>query len=234
MHAPDRHPRQFAQPQHRLAYTRSIMSEPNAIDAGNPPTNSRKALDALLDSMIEHPEKHIEIAAEVESRFGQDQATLILDMTGFTRTTRTHGIVSFLLMIHQMHRMTCPSIKTHGGRLIKTEADNLFCLFDTVQAALAAALDIIHRLEMVNFVLPEDRHLYASIGIGYGRILNIENQDLFGDEVNLSCKLSEDIASRNAILFTEHAHAQLGERADTTRQEVSISGLALVYYELTR
>ena len=210
------------------------MSDPNAIAAGPPSPTSRKALDALLDAMIEHPEKHLEIAAEVEARFGQDQATLILDMTGFTRTTRTHGIVSFLLMIHQMHRMTCPSIKAHGGNLIKTEADNLFCLFDTVQAALAASLDIIHRLEMVNFVLPEDRHLYASIGIGYGRILNIENRDLFGDEVNLSCKLSEDIAARNAILLTERAYAQLPPRSDMVQQEVSLSGLPLVYYELAR
>ncbi len=210
------------------------MPDPHATGPATEHPNSRKALDALLDAMIEQPERHLDIASEVEARFGQDQATLILDMTGFTRTTRTHGIVSFLLMIHQMHRMTCPSIKAHGGRLIKTEADNLFCLFDTVQASLAAALDIVHRLTMVNFVLPEDRHLYASIGIGYGRILNIEDQDLFGDEVNLSCKLSEDIATRNAILLTEHAYAQLPARTDMVQQEVSLSGLPLVYYELTQ
>ena len=189
----------------------------------------------MLDAMIEHPERHIQIAAEIEARFGQDQATLILDMTGFTRTTRTHGIASFLLMIHQMHRLTCPSIAAHGGKLIKTEADNLYCLFDTVPAALAAALDIVQRLTMVNFVLPEDRHLYASIGIGYGRILNIEDRDLFGDEVNLSCKLSEDIAARNAILLTERAYALLPEpRTNMIKQEVSLSGLALEYYELAR
>jgi class 3 adenylate cyclase len=210
------------------------MSDPTPVDPSAPQTNSRQALDTLLCEMIDHPERHPAIVDEIEARFGQDRAILILDMSGFTRTTRSHGIVSFLLMIHQMQRMACPSIAAHGGKLIKTEADNLFCLFDSVQAALAAALDIIHRLEMVNFVLPEDRHLYASIGIGYGRILNIEDQDLFGDEVNLSCKLSEDIATRNAILFTEHAHEQIGPRNDTVQQELSLSGLALVYYELTR
>lgn len=211
------------------------MTHPTPDDQNTPPPTSRRALNAMLDAMIEHPEQHLEIGAEIESRFGQDQATLILDMTGFTRTTRTHGIVSFLLMIHQMHRMTCPSIAKHGGKLIKTEADNLFCLFNSVPAALAAAQDIVHRLTMVNFVLPEDRHLYASIGIGYGRILNIEDLDLFGDEVNLSCKLSEDIATRNAILLTEQACAQLPEpRSALVQQEVSVSGLSLVYYELTQ
>ena len=204
-----------------------------ADHASAPLANSRKALDALLNQMIEHPERHPDIAAEIEAVFGQERATLIIDMSGFTRTTRTHGIVSFLLMIHQMHRMCCPSIDAHGGKLVKTEADNLFCLFDSVEAALAAAQDVVHRLTMVNYVLPEDRHLYASIGIGYGRILNIEDRDLFGDEVNLSCKLGEDIAARNAILLTEQAYAQVHESGSSLiRQEVSVSGLTLVYYEL--
>ena len=210
------------------------MSDPHPIDDGKQP-NSRQALDALLCEMIDHPEHHQAIVEKIEARFGQDRATLIIDMSGFTRTTRTHGIVPFLLMIHQMHCIAGPSIAAHGGTLVKTEADNLFCLFDTVQAALAAALDIIQRLDMVNFVLPEDRHLYASIGIGYGRILNIADEDLFGDEVNLSCKLSEDIAKQNMILLTEHAYAQLPEpRSNMIQQELSLSGLTLVYYELTR
>ena len=210
------------------------MTSPCPDDDITQQPNSRKVLDGLLDQMIEHPERHAAIVEEVEKRFGNQQATLILDMTGFTRTTRTHGIVSFLLMIHQMHRMTCPSIGKHGGTLVKTEADNLFCLFETVEAALAAANDIVNRLEMVNLVLPEDRHLYASIGIGYGFILNIEDKDLFGDEVNLACKLSEDIGERNAILFTERAHEQLGPRGDTARKEVNISGITLPYHELKR
>jgi len=211
------------------------MSDLQAIE-NDPaePQNTLKALGVLLDAMIEHPEQQSSIAEEIERRFGQDHATLILDMSGFTRTTRTHGIVSFLLMIHQMHRIACPSIAKHGGKLIKTEADNLFCLFDTVDAALAASQDIVSRLEMVNLLMPEGRHLYASIGIGYGRILNIADKDLFGDEVNLSCKLSEDIAAQNAILLTEHAFAKLPVRGDMAQREVSISGISLVYYELMR
>jgi len=209
------------------------MNEPSNGQGDRHPANSRPALDALLDDMIEHPERRAAITEEIEQRFGQRQATLILDMTGFTRTTRTHGIVQFLLMIHQMHRMCCPSIGEHGGKLIKTEADNLFCLFPDVASALASAHDIIGRLQTANLVLPEDRHLYASIGIGHGYILNIADEDLFGDEVNLACKLSEDIGEKNAILFTERAREQLGEtEVDTEVREVSISGISLVYHEL--
>ncbi len=195
--------------------------------------NSRKALDRLLQDMIEQPERRMAIAEAIESQFGQDRAILILDMTGFSRTTHRHGIVAFLLMIHQMQRIACPCIKAHGGVLVKTEADNLFCLFDTVDAALAAAQDISRRLELINVVMPADRHLYASIGVGYGRVLNIEDEDLFGDEVNLTCKLSEDIAEQGAILVTAEARARLPAVQDKlVEQTLSLSGLSLTYFQL--
>ena len=204
---------------------------PGAAPNDEPP-NSRKALDRLLQEMIEQPERRHTLVREIETRFGQDRAILILDMTGFSRTTHRHGIVAFLLMIHQMQRIACPCIKAHGGVLVKTEADNLFCLFDSVDAALAAAQDIARRLEMVNVVLPADRHLYASIGIGYGRVLNIEDQDLFGDEVNLTCKLSEDIAEQGAILLTAEARARLPQMQGLVEQELSLSGMSLTYFQV--
>ena len=205
-----------------------------AKDEAEPAANSRTALNRMLDAMLQHPEKRTQFTAEIEQTFGQDQAPLIIDMSGFTRTTHQHGIVAFLLMIHEMHRVCCPAIREHGGKLIKTDADNLFCLFDDVAAALSASREIIRRLETVNILLPEEHHLYASIGIGWGRVLNIADEDLYGDEINLACKLGEDIASQNQVLLTERAHAQLGPRDDTVRRELSISGLTLTYYELER
>lgn len=196
--------------------------------------NTRAILDSLLDTILAHPERHAELLAVIERDFEQEQAPLIIDMSGFTRTTHQHGIVAFLLMIRQMHRVCYPAVAEHGGTVVKTEADNLFCLFPDVASALASAQDIVQRLETVNLLLPQERNLYASIGIGWGRILNIDGHDLFGDEVNLACKLSEDIAERNMILCTARAREQLGPRSDMQARELSISGLSLRYFELTR
>ncbi len=196
------------------------------------PANTRQALDALLDKIIQYPERHAEYLARIERDFEQQLAPLILDMSGFTRTTHQHGIVEFLLMIRHMHRLCCPAVVEYGGKVVKTEADNLFCLFPNVDGAAGAAREIIRRLREMNLQLPEHRQLYASIGIGWGRILNIDEHDLFGDEVNLACKLGEDIADRNMVLMTERAFAQLGNRNDAQGREVSISGLTLRYFEL--
>lgn len=84
-------------------------------------------------------------------------------------------------------------------------------------------------------MLPEEQRLYASIGIGYGAILNIAGEDMYGDEVNLASKLGEDVAQRGEILLTAAARARIdpARGGTATRAEsVSISGLALDYHVL--
>jgi class 3 adenylate cyclase len=153
-------------------------------------------------------------------------------MSGFSRTTQVHGVVAFLMMIHQMRLLATPAITGRNGRVIKAEADNLYCLFDQVADAVAAAREIISRLATVNVLMPADRRLYASIGIGFGDILVLADEDLFGDEVNLASKLGEDVAQGGMVLLTEAARAELDPAIPSTSERVSVSGLALVYHAL--
>ncbi|MCI0659994.1 MAG: hypothetical protein L0220_02865 [Acidobacteria bacterium] len=119
--------------------------------------------------------------------------------------------------------------------MIKTDADNLFCLFDTVADAVKASREIITRLNAVNVVLPVDRQLYVAFGIGYGKILNISDEDLFGDEVNLASKLGEDIAEKGEVLLTSAARAELDGSGIATREgAISISGIHLRYFYIER
>src|SRR5215475_10931297 len=184
--------------------------------------NSRQALGQLLNDMISFPERRADIARNIEDTFGQRRAVLTLDMSGFSRTTQQHGIISFLLMIHQMQLICRPCVEQCGGTVIKTDADNLFCLFDKVADAVRASQEIITRLNAANTVLPADRQLYVAFGIGYGKILNIGDVDIFGDEMNLACKLGEDIAEKGEILLTPAARAELAKL-----DNVNGSGIAM-------
>ena len=201
-------------------------------DGEAPALNTHARLEALLTRIIQEPERRDEIAEEIERDFTQRRAVLVLDMSGFSRTTQLHGIVVFLLMIHQMRLLAVPTILAAGGKLVKAEADNLYCLFETVDAAVRASREIMNRLETVNVLLPADRRLYASIGVGFGDILVLDDADLFGDEVNLSSKLGEDVAQDHQILLTEAARAELDEGVATTAERVSISGLILNYFAI--
>jgi class 3 adenylate cyclase len=196
--------------------------------------NSRVHLARLLDRILAAPERRAAIEGEIADAFEQEKAVMVLDMSGFSATTLRHGIVSFLLMIHQMQQLARPCLQQFGGQFIKGEADDLFCLFDSVDAAVHASLAILRALDAANLQLPPERHLYVSIGIGYGRILNIANEDLFGSEVNLASKLGEDLGRLRDILLTPAARARLTDPQVTCREEhVSLSGLDLTYYAVS-
>ncbi|WP_088889511.1 adenylate/guanylate cyclase domain-containing protein [Leptolyngbya ohadii] len=195
--------------------------------------NSRENLQRLLGQIVEYPDRRAEITEIIENTFGDNKAVLVLDMSGFSRTTQQFGIISFLLMIHQMRSICEPCIQQNGGILVKAEADNLFCLFDQVVDAVTASQEMSACLKAANAVLPTERHLYASFGIGYGRILNIADEDIFGNEVNLASKLGEDIAGQDEILLSSSARAELAESEINTREEnASISGILLTYYKV--
>ena len=196
-------------------------------------TNSREKLDELLSVMVAQPERSAEVTQEIEELFGQEKCVMALDMSGFSRTTQRHGIVSFLLMIHRMRAIVTPCVEEHGGVLIKAEADNLLCLFDDVAEAVQAGEEITSRLNAANTVLPNEQRLYVSIGIGNGHVLNIEDEDVFGNEVNLASKLGEDVAKMGEILLTPAARATLGSTPfQFDEMEISISGMLLTYYGL--
>ena len=200
------------------------------LEAAAPPVNTRERLDALLSQIIEHPEMRVQISQEIERDFTLHRALLVLDMSGFSRTTQVHGVVSFLLMIHQMRLLAVPTIELHGGTLLKAEADNLYCLFDEVDQAVSAAREIMRQLSTVNVLLPATRRLYASVGIGFGDILVLGGHDLFGDEVNLTSKLGEDVAQGGMILLTDAARKELSADIPSVEERASISGLTLTYH----
>ena len=105
-------------------------------DEGGQATNSPETLERFLTEMIRYPDRRAELTKAIEETFGQQKAVLVLDMSGFSRTTQRLGIVSFLMMIHQMRLICRPCVEERNGRVIKAEADNLFCLFETVEDAV--------------------------------------------------------------------------------------------------
>ena len=189
-------------------------------------------LDALLLRIINRPAEEAAITGEIEHAFTQRRAVLVLDMSGFSRVSQAYGIVTFLVMIMRMRGLSEPIIEAYNGELVKAEGDNLYCLFPEVDDAVGAALEIMAALDQANLTLPDDRGLYASIGIGFGDVLVLEHADMFGDEVNKASKLGEDIARRGEILLTSAARARLQRVLEIREARKTISKLKLVYYEV--
>jgi adenylate cyclase len=198
---------------------------------------TREELERLLEKRNEHPERLADVDSEIWAAFGETHAVWVLDMCGFSRLTMRYGITHFLSMIHRLHGIVRPIIARKGGCIVKTEADNVFAVFDQVAGALAAARAVQDQLATANAFLPEDWDLHASIGIGFGELLMIEDDDFYGNELNLASKLGEDIAESGETLLTEIAHAQLIAEGPSVKiafepRTITVSKMTLTVYAL--
>jgi adenylate cyclase len=174
-------------------------------------TPARAQLNGLLLERNQTPDRIEEIDREIVEKFQRKVSMLILDMCGFSRITSSHGIIFYLAMIQQMESAAAPAVEQNKGEVIKQEAYNLFAFFPTPQDALEAALDIFRAFEAMNAVVPDERDIYGSIGIGFGDTLVIGDEDLFGDEMNRASRLGEDLAGQQEILLTPSAYEALPE-----------------------
>jgi adenylate cyclase len=194
--------------------------------------NTAAELERLLQRRLDYPEDAAAIDAEIRQTFTETHAVLILDMSGFTRETQAAGIIATLATIHQMQRIIVPIVLANAGSPVKLEADNLYAVFPTVEAAVAASQQMIQQLRMVE--------IRVGVGIGYGNVLMIRQdhqyRDLYGDEVNLASKLGEDLAEADTVLLTESAFEQISaDRLNSAFWQptvVTISGLQLNIYQL--
>ncbi len=161
---------------------------------------------------------------------GAVRAVLVIDLAGFTRITRARGILHFLTVYRRATALAVPCFEAHGGRCVKREADNLIASFPDPKRAVDSAREIVSRSFTLDATLAEDERVRPCIGIGFGRILELED-DVFGDEVNVAFKLGEDVACAREILITEAVHDAVGDLACDERT-ISLGGLDVRYWVL--
>jgi adenylate cyclase len=195
----------------------------------------RDELRRLLHARNEHPERLAEIDQAVQERFTRVLAVLVLDMSGFSRLTHRYGIVHFLAMIQRMQELVLPVVTDarHAGRLLKLIADNVYATFPDAPQALAAAREVQQRLAIANHVLPADWDLHVSIGIGYGPMLAVGDDEIYGHEMNIASKLGEDVGCGGDILLTPAAFQRLPPDTACETCAATISQLEIPYFKLS-
>jgi adenylate cyclase len=143
--------------------------------------------------------------------FGQTWTVMFTDLTGFSRMVAEFGIIHFLQEIHEQRTLFLPIVASHGGILLKEEADSMLLIFPEPERAIACAIAMNHRSTVANEGrTPEDKVLLCA-GIGHGRVLRVGRRDVFGQEVNAASKLGEDIAKAGEILITDALRVAVGE-----------------------
>jgi adenylate cyclase len=143
-------------------------------------------------------------------RFGQLRAIMFSDLAGFSRQVERFGILHFLQVIHAQRKLLFPLVEAHGGTLLKEEGDSLLLVFDRMPAAFEAAVAMQRACRQHNLTLPPEEHVLLCLGLGYGEVLLVGHEDVWGREVNVASKLGEDTARAGEILLSGAAVAELG------------------------
>lgn len=186
--------------------------------------------DMLLDYALEKDAAaRLTIEARLWKEFGAVKAVLVLDLSGFSLLTQKYGIVHYLSMVRRMQLIAQPIVEKAGGEVVKFEADNCFAMFDSVLAAVQAAIALNHAFDEINIYTADQFDIRVAIGIDYGDVLLIGGPDYFGDTVNTASKLGEDQARPGEILITERALAQIPNSAgfQTETVQLEISGITI-------
>jgi class 3 adenylate cyclase len=184
------------------------------------------------ESSVEHRPP---ILRQIETRFRRHAALLMLDTCGFTRALgRPQSEVAFLGVLLRLEATFDRCVVASGGAVLVREGDNYFAVFDMPNTAVRCAEDIIDAVGLDNRSHPHDPDLDVSMGIGYGPLLIVQGQPPVGHEMNVACKLGEDVAGPGEVLVTTAARGGIHEPRSFTERTVVIGDVPVTCFQLVR
>jgi class 3 adenylate cyclase len=133
------------------------------------------------------------------------QAVLFADIAGSTKLYDTLGDAQAKKMVDECIALMRGIVVHYGGRVIKTIGDEVMCVLPDADSACLAATDMQLRI----MALPSAANVKRAIRVGFhaGPVIE-ENNDVFGDTVNLAARMA-GLAKAMQIITTQATVDQL-------------------------
>jgi len=182
-----------------------------------------------------NPSARDDLEATLWQEFGVEKVVLVLDMSGFSRITQRYGIVHYLSMVRRMQLTAEPVIESHGGTVVKFEADNCFAMFDDSLSAIRCGIGLNLAFDAANIVTPIELDIHVSVGIDRGKVLVVDHYlEFFGNAVNCASKLGEDGARPGEVLITRDVAESLpaGAQVKLKALKIALSGIEIEGYSV--
>lgn len=93
-------------------------------------------------------------------------------------------------------------LPAHGGRLVKSLGDGMLLEFETVMAAIDAAMEMHRRVRCYNQGRPASSELHLRAGVHHANVV-VDELDLYGAGVNLASRLAALAGPGETILSPE-------------------------------
>ena len=163
---------------------------------------SQDRLEKLIEARLQPGADKESIDRRIWDLFGAEWAIMYTDLAGFSRQVAEFGIIHFLQIIYESQKLFVPCIDRYDGILLKVEADSMLVIFRNVRKAIDCAVRMQQSVKAYNKDKEDTEKILLGVGLGFGRVLHIGDEDVFGAEVNAASKLGEDTAKAWEILVT--------------------------------
>ena len=169
---------------------------------------SEDRLEKLISQRLVAGADKERIDKRIWDLFGEEWGVMFTDLSGFSRNVAKFGIIHFLQTIYESQRLLIPILENNDGILLKVEGDSYLVIFRNIAKAIQASIEMQQALVQYNATKSDEEKVLLCVGLGYGKMLRIGDDDVFGNEVNAASKLGEDIAKAGEILVTETVREQ--------------------------
>jgi len=145
-------------------------------------------------------------------------AILAADVVGYTRLMGADETGTLAALKTTRAEVIDGKIAEHQGRIFKLTGDGILAEFPSVVSAVACAAEVQRGMRKRNIDVPQDRRLEFRIGVNLGDVI-IENDDIFGDGVNVAARL-ESIAAPGGITISHSVRDHVGNRLDLVLEDM--------------
>ncbi len=166
-------------------------------------------LDHLIPGRVDRGAAHQQASATV----------LFADICGSTRLFEKYGDVRARQIEMRVLDTLAAKTGAHGGEVVKTIGDEIMSRFPGAEPAVRAACEMHQAIE-------DDLELAAlniavKIGLHHGPVL-VENNDMFGDAVNVAARMVS-LAKANQIITTRETIGQLPAEIERMTRSLGLS-----------
>jgi adenylate cyclase len=134
-------------------------------------------------------------------------ALLCADVVSYSRLMGEDETATYDAL-KRLRRTIDPLIAEHAGRIVSTAGDGLFADFGSVVDALSCAVEMQHLARELNAASPPDRHLQLRMGVNLGDVIVADDNDLYGDGINIAARL-QALAAPGGICLSHAAYEQV-------------------------
>lgn len=125
------------------------------------------------------------------------KAILAADVVGYARLMGEDATSTLSALRRIRTEVFAPIVSSHDGSVVKSMGDGWLIAFDSAADAVDCGLKIQESLSA-------DETISLRIGIHIGDV-TLEDEDVFGDGVNIAARLQEEIAEPGAVVISEYA-----------------------------